>query len=65
MYPVCTHVPANLRLEPTRRQSRVIMSPWRAAQADRWADGIKLQLAEKAIVLSVIADPEPDDLIVL
>jgi len=32
---------------------------------ERWADRTELQLLEKAIVLSVRADPEPGDLLVL
>jgi hypothetical protein len=32
---------------------------------ERWADGTELQLLEKAIVISVRADPEPGDLFVL
>lgn len=33
--------------------------------AKRWADGMELQPIQKTIVLSVTADPEPDDLVIL
>ena len=54
-----------IQLEPARGRSRAMMSRVRAAHLARWADGTTLQFAEKAIVLSVTTDPEPDDLIVL